>query len=132
MSFTLLNSFSFKLHVHDLWHRRVLDRMATRTMNTVLTSCNTPQDQAIVRGLLMHLLEAAGPIIAARKLEDTLGKPDMCDVGLLQTLTVVTLIEHFGMNFGEATAVDRAIFPAGAQPPLIATVSGVLNNQTDY
>jgi hypothetical protein len=67
--------------------------MATRTMNETLARCKTPTDQDVVRGLLASLFAGAGPSFAAKKLEERLADQDMCDVFLLQAVTVEVL-EH--------------------------------------
>ena len=96
--------------------------MGTRTMNVTLSSCAAPQDQDVVKGLLAAVFATAGPIFAAKKLEDALHAQDMCDVAVLEQVTVAVLMAHLGMTFGEAVAADSGIFPKEAQAQVVAAV----------
>ena len=91
-------------------------------MNTALITCATPSDQDVVKAMLGAIFAAAGTTFAEKKLEDRLAAQDMCDVAMLEQLTVGALIAHFGMTYGEALAVDGSIFPKAAQVPVVAAV----------
>jgi hypothetical protein len=98
-----------------------------RKMDDLLVTCVDPTNQDVVKGLLAVLLSGAGRF-AARKLEERLAARGMCNVALLQVITVELLV-GFGMTVGEALKLDRTIFPPEARvspvvvtPPLVAAV----------